>query len=84
MRRISSKSVGKPASEYRPLPGVPAAEHLRKFASACRDLAEPETDSARQVLFREMECAWEAVATQVERTDDLMAKLRATQCESLN
>jgi hypothetical protein len=67
MRRISSKPAGEPASKYRPLPRIPAAEHLRKYASACHDLAERETDSARQELFRAMECTWEAVAAQVER-----------------
>jgi cation transport regulator ChaB len=84
MRRTLSKPAGEPASKYRPLPKIPAAQHLRKFASACHDLAERESDSARQELFRAMECAWEAVAAQVERADDLMAKMRATQCRSLN
>jgi hypothetical protein len=84
MRRISSKSVSERASKYRPLPGLPAAKHLWKFASVCHDLAEHETDAARQLLFREMECAWQAVAAQVERTDDLLTKMRARQCQSLN
>jgi len=84
MRRISSKPGGGPASRYRFLPALPAVEHLRKFASACHDLAQCETDCGRQELFREMESAWEAIAAQVERTDDLLAKLRAARCQSLN
>jgi hypothetical protein len=28
-------------------------------------------------LFRQIECAWAAVAAQIERTDDLLAKMRA-------
>jgi hypothetical protein len=63
---------------------LPEAGQLRRFASACRDLAKRETDSGRQTLFREMESAWTAVAAQVERTDDLLAKLRASRRASLN
>jgi len=84
MRRISAKPAGEPASQYRPLSVLPAPAHMRKFASACHDLAERENDSSRRALFREMECAWEAVAAQVERTNQLITKLRVTQCQSLN
>jgi hypothetical protein len=84
MRRISSNPAGAPASQYRPLPTLPAAERLRQFASACRRLAERETDAARRAMFQEMESAWEAVAAQVERADDLVGKMRATQCRSRN
>jgi hypothetical protein len=38
----------------------------------------------RQALFRETESAWTAVAAQVERTDDLLTKLRAIRRASLN
>ncbi|MBV8824885.1 MAG: hypothetical protein JO084_06255 [Bradyrhizobiaceae bacterium] len=81
MRRMPSKPAPEPASQYHPLPGLPAAEHLRRFASACRDLAERESDPARQALFREMESAWEAIAAQIERTDDLLGKMRASRCQ---
>lgn len=84
MRRISSTVSGGSASQYRPLPNLPEAERLRQFASACHHLAERETDAARRAMFQEMESAWEAVAAQVERADDLVGKMRATQCQSRN
>jgi hypothetical protein len=84
MRRLSSKPAAAPASQYRSLPALPAAEDLRRFASACHRLARRETDSARQALFRKMASAWEAIAAQVERTDDLLSKMRVTRCRSLN
>jgi hypothetical protein len=84
MRRVISKPAGEAASKYRPQPGLPPARRLWNFASACHDLAERETDSARRRLFREMESAWKAVAAQVERTDELMGKLRTNQCQTLN
>jgi hypothetical protein len=70
--------------EYRSALPLPESWQLRRFASACRELAKRETDSGRQALFREMESAWTAVAAQVERTDDLLTKLRASWRASLN
>jgi hypothetical protein len=84
MRRISAKPPGIPAREFRPPADIPAAEELRRFASECHDLAETETDAARRRLFRQMESAWLAVSAQVERTDDLILKLRAIQHRSMN
>jgi hypothetical protein len=84
MRRSHPKSVNAIGTEYRPVPPLPELEQLRRFASACGDLAQRETDSGRQELFREMEFAWTAVAAQVERTDDLLTKLRSIGCASLN
>ena len=84
MRRPHPKSVNAIGTEYRPVPPLPGSEQLRRFASACGDLAQCETDSGRQELFREMEYAWTAVAAQVERTDDLLTKLRSIRCASLN
>ena len=67
-----------------PLPPLPEAAELRRFAFTCRTLAEQETDSRRKRVFQEMESAWKAVAAQVARTDDLMTKMRSIQCHSLN
>lgn len=84
MRRMLSKPAAEPASKYPSLWEIPAAGHLRKFASVCHDLAERETDLARQALFREMERAWAALAAQVERADNLLTKMRATRCSRFN
>jgi hypothetical protein len=84
MRRSNTKSAEPMRREYRTVLSLPEAGQLRRFAWACRDLAKRETDSSRKALFREMESAWTAVATQVERTDDLLTKLRASRCASLN
>jgi len=84
MRRVLAKPAGEPASKYPAAAELPAAGDLRKYASACHELAECETDPARQALFRAMQCAWAAVAAQVERTDDLLTKMRALQRRRLN
>jgi hypothetical protein len=85
MRRSHTKTAADPkAAEYRAALPLPESRQLRRFASACRDLAKRESDASRQALFREMESAWTAVAAQVERTDDLLTKLRASRCASLN
>ncbi|MBV8755421.1 MAG: hypothetical protein JO328_21415 [Hyphomicrobiales bacterium] len=47
-------------------------------------MADQESDTARRALFQQMEAAWTAVAAQVERTDNLILKLQAIHCESLN
>jgi hypothetical protein len=84
MRRISTKAAGVRAPHYRPPVQIPPAEELRRFASECHDLAQTETDAGRCRLFRQMESAWLALSAQVERTDDLMLKLRALQHRSMN
>jgi hypothetical protein len=83
MRRSTLKT-GSAASYYRPASPLPPAQDLRRFACACRDLANQESDTARRGLFRQMEAAWTALAAQVERTDSLIVKLQAIQRESLN
>jgi hypothetical protein len=83
-RRSHPNSARPTGPEYRAVLSLPEAGQLRRFAWACRDLAKRETDSSRKALFREMESAWTAVAAQVERTDDLLTKLRASRCASLN
>jgi hypothetical protein len=84
MRRSHPKPVDAIGTQYRHVPPLPELGQLRRFASACGDLAKRETDSRRRELFREMESAWMAVAAQVERTDDLLTKLRSSRCASLN
>jgi hypothetical protein len=84
MRRSNTTSAEPMGRGCRAVLSLPEAGQLRRFAWACRDLAKRETDSSRKALFREMESAWTAVATQVERTDDLLTKLRASRCASLN
>ena len=64
-----------------PLPG---ADELRRFAFHCRNLADQETDDRKRTLFRRMESAWTRLAAQIERTDDLIRKMRAIQCRSMN
>ncbi|MBV8754512.1 MAG: hypothetical protein JO328_16745 [Hyphomicrobiales bacterium] len=63
---------------------MPAAEELHRFARECHNLAGQEKNTARRALFHQMEAAWIALAAQVERTDDLVLKLQAMHCESLN
>jgi hypothetical protein len=84
IRHFHPKSARPTGPRYRAVVSLPEAGQLRRFAGACRDLAKRETDSGRKALFREMESAWTAVAAQVERTDDLLTKLRARRCASLN
>jgi len=84
MRRISAKSSGVRAADYRPPAQIPAAEELRRFASECHRLAQTETDAGRRRLFRQMESAWLALGAQVERADHLMLKLCALQRRSMN
>ena len=84
MPRIAAKPSAARAADYRPPVHIPAAEELRRFASACRGLAETESDAARRRLFRQMESAWLALGAQVERTDELMLKLRAIQHRSMH
>jgi hypothetical protein len=83
MRRATFKAA-MPSSRYRPSWPLPPAEDLRRFARECHKLAHRESNAARRALFRQMEAAWTALAAQVERTDDLMLKLQARQCETLN
>jgi len=84
MRRPFANKLDRTASTYRRGGPLPTAEHLRWFACECRILAQQETNPARRELFRQMESAWEAVAAQVERADDLNARLQAMRCASLN
>ena len=84
MRRVSARPAGVRAASYRPSVEIPPAEELRRFASECHDLAQTETHAGRRRLFRQMEAAWLALSAQVERTEDLMHKLRAIQHRSMN
>ena len=84
MRRISTRPARIAAGEYRPPAHIPAAEELRRFASECHDLAQTETEVGRRRLFQQMESAWLALSAQVERTEDLLLKLRAIQRQSMN
>ncbi len=83
MRRPTLKRAT-PASNYRPAWPLPAAEELRRFARECHKLAARESDTARRRLFRQMELAWTMLAAQVERTDDLIAKMQLIRRQSLN
>ena len=84
MRRSTFKpNNNTPGPAYRPAP-LPRAEDLRRFARECRRLAVQENNAARRRLFHQMEAAWAALAAQVERTDDLLLKMQAVRCESLN
>jgi hypothetical protein len=84
MPRIAAKSSAVRAADYRPAVRIPAAEELRRFASACHGLAEMESDPARRRLFRQMESAWLAISAQVERTDNLILKIQALSHRSMN
>lgn len=63
---------------------LPAAEELHRFASYCRSIADEETDGGKRALFRQMESAWTRLAAQIERTDELIRKMRAIRCRSMN
>jgi hypothetical protein len=84
MGRLSAPRQRKSAVEFATAAALPAADELRRFACHCRDLADQETDDRKRTLFRQMESAWTKLAAQIERTDDLISKMQAIRCRSMN
>jgi hypothetical protein len=84
MAHLSATRIRSAEVDYASGVPLPAAEELRRFASHCRSLADEEPDDGKRMLFRRMESAWTRLAAQIERTDDLMRKLQAIRCLSMN
>ena len=89
---MADAGVAMSADERKPRRSRPltADEHAlwshvtRSVAPLRRRRPQQEADSDRHRLFQQMERAWLAMAAQVERTDDLMLKMRALRNKSLN